>query len=139
MLNAYFAYIYCTVISISCDHNTKPQSTVLVILLLMWVIITLSEQVSDAIVYPTISTEPHQPTHFNFHKREFGKKSVWWSNFFIFQNECGIAIVKMIVVSVHLWYQQVMDYNYVTQNGPECSLRSIRIQNFPEEHAPKCL
>ena len=29
-----------------------------------------------AITYPTISAEPHQPKHCNFHKREFSKKSI---------------------------------------------------------------
>ena len=37
----------------------------------------LSKQVTDfAITFPTISTEPHQPKHFNFPTREFGKKSI---------------------------------------------------------------
>ena len=29
-----------------------------------------------AITYPTILAEPHQPKRFNFHKREFSKKSI---------------------------------------------------------------
>ena len=36
----------------------------------------LSKQVAAAITYPTISAEPHQPKRFNFHKREFSKKSI---------------------------------------------------------------
>ena len=37
----------------------------------------LSKQVAGAnIIFPTISAEPHQPRHFNFPKREFGKKSI---------------------------------------------------------------
>ena len=37
----------------------------------------LSKQFAEAnIIFPTISAEPHQPRHFNFPKREFGKKSI---------------------------------------------------------------
>ena len=39
-------------------------------------VIMLSKQVAAAITYPTILAEPHQSKPFNFHKREFGKKSI---------------------------------------------------------------
>ena len=31
---------------------------------------------AHAVVFPVISTKPHQPRNFNFPKREFDKKSV---------------------------------------------------------------
>ena len=41
----------------------------------------LSKQVADAITYPTIACELHQPRRFNFPKREFGKKSIMRRSF----------------------------------------------------------
>ena len=41
----------------------------------------LSKQVANAITYPTIASEPHQPRRFNFPKREFGKKSIMRRSF----------------------------------------------------------
>jgi len=77
MFNAYFVYMnHRSTVSISRDHNTKPHSNVSVSLLLTCVTMALSKEISDTIVYPSISAEPHQPTRFKFPKREFGKKSV---------------------------------------------------------------
>ena len=52
----------------------------------------LSKQVASAITYLTISAEPHQPKRFNFHKREFGKKSIVKRSFQV--DEC-MAIPKL--------------------------------------------
>ena len=135
MLNAYvyFLYIHCTVISILCDHNTKPQSTVLVNLLLMWVIMTLSKEVSDAIMYPAISTEPYQLIASFI--RESLTRNLYSEAMFMFffkkwtwlhyhEDDC---CVNEVMISVTYGLK-------LTQNVPECSLRWIKIQNFPGGH-----
>ena len=66
MRNTYFHYV-----NYHCDHNMKPQSNIMISLLLTRVITALSNGILDAgtIVFPAISTEPYQPRNFNFPKR----------------------------------------------------------------------
>ena len=100
---------------------------------------TLLQEISDAIVYPSISAEPHQPACFKFPKGEFGKKFVvkrsfqveWFSKWpWVHCREdddtvfCHTCVKAFMDYGLKGWIKTYGTYGLkLTQNGPECSLR----------------